>query len=87
MATNYPRVPTDPTVGPIGVRVIDYSGGDQDVSDRPVRGVYVGTSGHLAVEMVDGSIGTFSNLPVGEHAMQIRTIYQTGSTAAGLVVY
>lgn len=71
---------------PVGAVAIDYSGGDQ-VLTKPVRRVYVATTGHLRVDMLDGSTVTFSSLPVGQHEMRITKIYQTGSTAAGLALY
>lgn len=70
---------------PYDAYAIDYSGGNQTLTGR-VRGVYVGTSGHLKVDMAGGTAVTFSNLPVGFHPMNITKIYQTGSTAAGLVL-
>ena len=49
--------------------------------------MYVATTGHLKVDMADGTTVTFSNLAVGQHEMQITKIYQSGSTAAGLILY
>ncbi len=86
MAAPLSRAPNTGKMTPRGVVAIDYSGGDQSVN-VPAFGVYIGTSGHLKVDMLDGSTGTFSNLPVGEWSMAITKIYQTGSTAAGLILY
>lgn len=71
---------------PGGAVAIDYSGGDQTVS-VPARGVWIDTTGHLKVDMLDGTTVTWSNMPVGEWPMRITKIYQTGSTAAGLILY
>lgn len=71
---------------PIGAIAIDYSSTDQELT-VPARRVYVATTGHLKVDMADGTTVTFSNLPVGQHEMCITKIYKTGSTAAGLVLY
>ncbi len=69
-----------------GAVVIDYASGDQSLSVYG-RGVYVATTGHLKVDLVrDGAGVTFSNLPVGFHRIAVKKIYQTGSTAAGLVL-
>lgn len=65
---------------------IDYSGGDQSLSTYS-RAVQVGTAGHLKVDFVRTGTGvTLSNLPVGIHKLAIKKIYQTGSTAAGVVL-
>lgn len=64
---------------------IDYSGGDQSLSTYG-RAVYVATTGHLKVDLVREGTVTFSNLPVGVYRFAIKKIYQTGSTAAGVVL-
>lgn len=74
----------------IGGTAIDYSAGDQTFGAfaRPPRGVYVGTAGHLKVDMADGSTVTFSNLAVATvYWFSCTKIYQTGSTAAGVVLF
>jgi hypothetical protein len=74
---------SDPATGAVA---IDYSGGNQTLSTE-ARGVYVGTAGHLKVDMADGTTVTFSNLAAGNiYPIAITKIYQTGSTAAGLVL-
>lgn len=65
---------------------IDYSGGDQDLAVYS-RAVQIGTAGHLAVDFVRGGTNVvLSNLPLGIHRLAIKKIYQTGSTAAGVVL-
>lgn len=71
---------------PGGVVVIDYSGGDQVITVPMIR-VWIGVAGHLKVDMLDGTTGTFSNMPVGMWDMRAIKIYQTGSTAAGNILY
>lgn len=71
---------------PIGALAINYAGGDQELTGTPRR-VYIAVTGHLKVDMANGSTVTFSNLPVGQHEMCITKIYQSGSTAEGLVLY
>jgi len=71
----------------IGAVAISYGGGNQELSGVP-RGVYIGTAGHLKVDMANGTTETFSNLAAGQtYEIAITKIYQTGSTAAGLVLY
>lgn len=72
----------------VGAAAISYGGGDQEFT-RAIRGVYIDTAGHLKVDMLDGTSGvTFSNLAAGAvYSIAITKIYQTGSTAAGLVLY
>lgn len=82
----FPR-PDEQWAPPVGVVAISYGGGDQTITVN-ARGVYIGTAGHLAVVMVDGTTGTFSNLAAGTiYPMRIKQITQSGSTAAGLILY
>lgn len=93
MADTYGALTPGATDPPLDAIPIDYSGGNQDLTVGRVRGVYISTTGHLKVDMV-GRNGiatvavTFTSLTAGiQHGMQITKIYQTGSTAAGLVLY
>lgn len=88
MASNNPRLsgaqwtPDDPYVGAVA---INYAGGDQVLTTYG-RGIYVSTTGALKVDFVDGSTVTLSALPVGVYRFCVKKIYQTGSTAAGVVL-
>lgn len=90
MADTYAdRVPLSPDAPAIGAKVINYSS-DQDLSDRRVRGFYIGTAGTLKVDFVDGTTGvTLSNLAAGVvYPFCITKIYNSGSSsAAGVVLY
>ena len=69
-----------------GALAIDYSGGNQTLTTQS-RGIYIGTAGNLKVDMGDGTTVTFSNLVAGTiYPLAVKKIYQTGSTAAGLVL-
>ena len=50
------------------------------------RAIYVGVAGNLAVNMRDGTTGTFTNVPAGS-PLPIRAtrILATGTTATGLI--
>ena len=77
----------EPGDEPVGAIAIDYSGGDQTIT-VPARRVYIEVAaGNLKVDMLDGTTVTFTALPIGQHEMRITKIYQTGSTAVGLVLY
>lgn len=75
---------SDPATGAVA---INYAGGNQTLATCS-RGVYIGTAGHLKVDMVDGQTEiTFSNLAAGQiYPFAITKIYQVGSTAAGVVL-
>ena len=50
------------------------------------RGIYVGTSGDLKVDMLDGTAITFVALAAGiVHPLQVRRIYATGTDADNIV--
>jgi hypothetical protein len=56
-----------------------------DIASLP-RAVYVGTAGHLAVQMVGGATVTFQNVPAGALlAIRPRRVLVTGTTASNLV--
>ena len=74
---------SDPATGGV---TINYAGGNQELA-TVARGFYVGSAGHLAVVMADGTEVTFSNLTAGrEYWFAVQTIKQSGSTAAGVLL-
>lgn len=59
-----------------------------DVADLPhaTRGIYVGQSGDVMVEMVSGDTVTFPNLQAGMiYALRVMKVFASGTTATGLV--
>lgn len=56
-----------------------------DLPGGPMRGVYVGVAGDVAVIMADGSTGTFTAAANGEHAWKVRRILTTGTTATNML--
>lgn len=67
---------------------ISYGGGDQTLA-IPSRGVYISTAGNLTCRLKNGATDTvFTGLLVGwVYNFEITIIRQTGSTAAGLVLF
>lgn len=50
------------------------------------RGLYVAVTGDLAVEMVDGSTVTFTDIAAGVfHSIAVTKVLSTGTTATGIV--
>lgn len=80
------RYANDPATSSIP---ISYGGGDQAISR--CRAFYIGTAGNLVVQMADDPAGTnttLSNLLAGNvYWFSVVLIKQTGSTAAGVVLY
>lgn len=74
---------SDPAVGGVAFT------GTADVTlDTYARGVYISTAGDLKVDLLDGSIVTFSNLLAGVvYPFAITKVYDTGTTAAGVALY
>lgn len=53
---------------------------------QTTRGIYVGTSGNVKVDMAYGTTVTFTNLMAGlVYPFQVTRVYSTGTTASGLV--
>lgn len=67
---------------------INVGGGDQ-VLAAPSRGVYISTAGNIVCRLRNGaSDTTFTGLLAGNvYYFEITAIRQTGTTAAGLVLY
>jgi hypothetical protein len=67
------------------VLAVDLSG---DTTCKGVRAVYVGTTGNIKVDGIEGGTETLKNHPVGYMLVQPSKIYSTanGTTAADLVL-
>lgn len=53
---------------------------------RVTRGIYVGASGTLKVDMADASTVTFTGLAAGMiHPIAAKRVYVTGTSATGIV--
>jgi hypothetical protein len=53
---------------------------------EPTRGVYIGTTGNLKVDMVSGGTVTFVSVPAGSLLpVQVERIYATGTTATNII--
>lgn len=62
---------------------IDYSGGD--VTGIRSRALLVGVAGNLKVDMVGVGIGVTLPVPAGLVPVAVKKVYQSGSTATGVV--
>lgn len=49
------------------------------------RGLYVGTTGNLAVRMADGQTVTFTAAAVGYHPLQVDKVMSTNTTASNIL--
>lgn len=52
---------------------------------RYARRLYIGGTGNVKVDMLDGSTVTFSSVPVGELNVSAKRVYSTGTTATSIV--
>ena len=50
----------------------------------PTRGLYIGTSGNLSVEMTNGTVA-FASVQPGIHPIQCTRVNATGTTATNIV--
>lgn len=74
---------SDPAIGAV---LIDYSGGNQTVSGH-ARGLYITTAGNLKIDTARGDIGIVHPFITGLAPIKVTKIYQTSSTAAGVIWY
>jgi len=58
---------------------------DSDLS-HVTRGLYVGTSGDVKVDMANGDTVTFNSMSAGVvHWLRVKRVYSTGTTASDIV--
>lgn len=62
---------------------------DAAVLANPTRGLFIGSTGNIRVEMAGSGGGggtvTFSNIPVGLYPLAVKQVYSTGTTASDIV--
>jgi hypothetical protein len=59
---------------------------DSNYFDHKTRGLYVGVTGNVAVEMAGGNVVTFIGLAGGVvHPLQVIRVLATGTTALNIV--
>jgi len=64
----------------------DITADDINDLDYVTRGIYVGGSGDLKVDMVGGETVTFLTIAAGViHPLRVRRVYSTGTTATGII--
>lgn len=85
MSTRVMIVPDDQGRGAFIEHAIAATPSDSTVY-APSSGVFVGTSGNLAVTMTSGAVITYSNIPVGFHPISVTKVMATNTTASGIIV-
>lgn len=63
---------------------VDVSSTDQSLA-AGCRGLFVGTTGNIKVDMPNASGITFSNVPAGIFTVQVTKVYNSGTTASNIV--
>lgn len=59
---------------------------DTDVIEPVTRAIWVGASGHLRVEMQDGTVATLNNAQQGSPIpLFVKRVFATGTTATDIV--
>lgn len=67
-----------------GAVAIDVSGGDQTLA-AGCRGLYVGGTGNIKIDMPNATGVTFAGVAAGILPVQVTKVYQTGTTATSVV--
>lgn len=75
----YSAQPSAPAVGAFAITPSDAT------EFQATRGIYVGTSGDLAVVMYDGSEVIFVSAAVGYHPIRVTKVLSAGTTADDIV--
>lgn len=71
-----------PASGAVAVTPADGS----DLSLAPTRGLYIGVSGDVKVDMLGGDTAiTFKAAPVGVLPIRVKRVYSTGTTATNIL--
>lgn len=87
LTTHFPVNGQDPIITALP---ISYGGGNQVIAVGRARGVYISTGGNLVVTLMGdpNTQITFTGLLVGTvYWLAIDSIIQTGSSAAGLILF
>lgn len=59
---------------------------DSNNLSRAIRGLYVGASGDVKVDLADGTTVTFTGLAAGViHPIRTKRVYATGTTATSIL--
>jgi hypothetical protein len=82
MADNFPGSASDPTSS--AVEAVSITPSDTATFDV-TRGLYIGTTGNVAVKMKNGVTITFTNVPVGVLPVRVQQVLSTGTTASGII--
>ncbi len=57
-----------------------------DLADGATKGLYVGVSGNVKVDMANGTTVTFTGLASGIiHPLSVKRIYSTGTTGTSII--
>lgn len=58
-----------------------------DLNKIPTRGIYVGVSGNIKVDLIDGTSSvTFTNVPAGAiFPISVKRVYSSDTTATGII--
>lgn len=84
MSTNFDNYTVTLTSPPVGGQSVTPS--DSTDLSHVSRGIYIAVAGHLSVVMESGVTLNFDNLAPGVvHAMRVRRVRATGTTATGVV--
>lgn len=67
-----------------GAVAVDVSSADQSLA-LGCRGLYVGTTGDIKVDLPSNTGITFTNVAVGIFPVQVTKVYNSGTTASGIV--
>lgn len=64
------------------IEVTPDDGNDLAIS---ARCLYIGVSGHIKVQTVDGDVATFNNHPAGYMLVRVKKVFADVTTATGIV--
>lgn len=79
---NYPQDSVAPVAHAVAVTPADGS----DLATIPTRGIYIGTTGDLKVDLAGGATVTYTGLAAGvQHAISAKRVYATGTTATAIL--
>ncbi len=78
--TNKVVVMASPITGAFAITPND----SNDLSEMTVN-LYIGTAGTVKLTMFDGSVVEYANLAVGRHPLRVKRVWETGTSAKGIV--
>jgi len=67
------------------VNAVSVTPSDSTDLDPPARALYIGGTGDIKVDTINGDTATFTAHPVGYMPVEVKRVHSTGTTASSIL--